>query len=103
MNPADQPMRCELFHDVLARDVLIERSGQHRSGLFTRDMQPKPAFHEINNLINKEWKTRLTLTADKDGTIRFRGFKGRYRVSYRDTTGKDHTRYIRLSDKGISP
>lgn len=37
MDPADQLMRCELFHDVLARDVLIERSGQHRSGLFTRE------------------------------------------------------------------
>lgn len=35
MDPADQLLRCELFHDVLARDVLIERSGQHRSGLFT--------------------------------------------------------------------
>ena len=30
-------MRCEIFHDVLARDVLIEPSGRHRSGVFTSD------------------------------------------------------------------
>lgn len=30
-------MRCEVFHNVLAREVLLERSGQYRSGIFTRD------------------------------------------------------------------
>lgn len=30
-------MRCELFHDVVARDVLIEPSGQLCSGVFTSD------------------------------------------------------------------
>lgn len=28
-------MRCEVFHNVLARDVLIEPSGRYRSGVFT--------------------------------------------------------------------
>ena len=30
-------MRCGVFDNVLARDVLIEPSGQYRSGVFTRD------------------------------------------------------------------
>lgn len=60
------------------------------SGLFTRDMQPKPSYHALNELINNEWRTRLTVRPDKDGKVRFRGFKGRYRITWTDRSG--HTR-----------
>lgn len=61
------------------------------SGLFTRQMEPKQSFFALNNLINSEWKTNLTLKADKNGEIKFRGFKGNYRITYTDNTGKEQT------------
>ncbi len=61
------------------------------SGLFTRDMQPKPAYHAINNLINKEWKTNTITNADTNGNVAFRGFRGKYEISYTDKNGKQKT------------
>ena len=61
------------------------------SGLFTRDMKPKPAFFAMNELINKEWKTNATMFADASGNISFRGFKGEYEISYTDKNGVKRT------------
>ena len=61
------------------------------SGLFSRDMEPKPAYHALNGLINDEWKTRTTAKAGKDGKIEFRGFRGAYQLSWKDATGKTQT------------
>lgn len=58
------------------------------SGLFTREMQPKPSYYALNQLINKEWKTNLTVKADESGKVQFRGFKGKYRITYKDKKGK---------------
>lgn len=61
------------------------------AGLFTRDMQPKPSYCALNDLINKEWKTNLTTRVGKDGKVRFRGFKGNYRITWTDQNGKQQT------------
>ena len=66
------------------------------SGLFTRGMNPKPAFYALNGLINKEWKTILTKKAEADGTINFRGFKGKYRLSWKDKNGAEKFAYIHV-------
>jgi len=58
-----------------------------KSGLFTRDMKPKPAYVALDGLINGEWKTRATVNAGAGGEVRFRGFKGRYRLSWTDAAG----------------
>ncbi|MBD3266507.1 1,4-beta-xylanase [bacterium] len=58
------------------------------SGLFTRDMEPKPAFFALNKLINEEWKTKKVLKVDKDGNLKFLGFKGKYIVTWNDKSGK---------------
>ena len=58
------------------------------SGLFTRDMRPKTAYFAMDDLINNEWKTRMTVKADANGQIAFRGFRGRYRLSWTDKSGK---------------
>ena len=58
------------------------------SGLFTRDMQPKPSYYALNQLINNEWKTNTTVQADANGKVQFRGFKGKYRITYKDKKGK---------------
>jgi len=57
------------------------------SGLFTRDMQPKLSYFALNDLINNEWKTRLTAQADKEGKISFRGFRGNYKFTWLDAQG----------------
>ena len=58
------------------------------SGIYDKELKPKPVYHLLEELINKEWKTKTTLKASKDGVIRFRGFKGRYLVSWKDKSGK---------------
>lgn len=71
-----------------------------KSGLFTRQMGPKPAFHALDKLINGEWKTRLTVKAGEDGSVRFRGFRGRYRVTYADASGTAKSVEFRLAKDG---
>ena len=58
------------------------------SGIFTRDMQEKPAYWALDQLINHEWKTNTTVKADENGKVQFRGFKGKYRITYKDNKGK---------------
>ena len=59
------------------------------SGIFTRDMKPKPAFYALDSLINKEWKTNIAVKPGADGKISFRGFRGIYRISWKDKYGRD--------------
>ena len=70
------------------------------SGLFTRDMQPKPAYHALDQLINHDWTTRMRVKADEAGAVAFRGFKGKYRVVYRDASGAQKTLDFHLSKDG---
>ena len=67
-----------------------------RSGLFTYDMSPKPAYYALNSLINGEWKTRVKVRADSDGKVKFRGFRGLYRLSWSDTDGSKKSFYYNL-------
>ena len=61
------------------------------SGLFTRDMQPKPVYHVLDQLINHDWKTKLTVRSDANGQVKFRGFRGEYRLTWKDKTGETHS------------
>lgn len=58
------------------------------SGLFTRNMEPKPSYYVLDQLINKEWKTRMNLRTGRNGSVRFRGFKGEYLISWKDKFGE---------------
>ena len=58
------------------------------SGLFSRDMEPKPVYFVLDDLINREWKTRTVVKADRDGAVEFRGFRGTYRLSWSSTDGE---------------
>ena len=58
------------------------------SGLFTRDMQPKPAYYALEELIHHEWMTRTQARVQQKGKICFRGFKGKYRLTWKDKKGK---------------
>ena len=65
------------------------------SGLFTRDLKKKPAYLALDQLINNEWRTNLSLSA-KDGKIAFRGFKGRYRLSWIGADGKPASKTVEV-------
>jgi len=62
------------------------------SGLMTRDVLPKPSFYALDQLINHEWKTNFTRKAETaEMTLKFRGFKGKYRVTWTDASGEVKT------------
>jgi len=65
------------------------------SGLFTRDMERKPAYDMLEKLINHEWRTNLDVAA-KGGKVSFRGFRGRYRLSWKGADGKPRTVLVEL-------
>ncbi|GAA4729159.1 endo-1,4-beta-xylanase [Flavisolibacter ginsenosidimutans] len=51
-----------------------------KGGLLDSAMNPKPAYKVLDQLINHDWKTNLTLTTDAKGKINFRGFYGTYSI-----------------------
>ncbi len=63
------------------------------SGLFTYDLRKKPAYEVLESLINGEWCTKGVSTA-KDGKVAFRGFRGRYRLTWKGADGKEQTKVI---------
>lgn len=54
------------------------RATWEKGGLF--NVATVPSYWAIDRLVNHEWKTRLRVVADRDGRVRFRGFKGEYEV-----------------------
>ena len=73
------------------------------SGLFTRDMQKKPAYHALDQLINHEWRTTCEAKVDGNGVVKFRGFRGNYRLSWTcPRCGHRHCRDVRLTGNGTA-
>ena len=65
------------------------------SGLFTRDMEKKPAYNALDQLINHEWRTNIDVPA-KGGKVSFRGFRGRYCLTWKGADGKTVSRLVEL-------
>ena len=65
------------------------------SGLFTRDMKKKPAYEALEQLIRHEWMTRTEATV-KDGSVQFRGFRGKYRLTWKTSDGHVRTQDVLL-------
>ena len=65
------------------------------SGLFTRDMQPKTAYFAMDDLVNREWKTKATVKA-QGGKVSFRGFRGSYRLTWKGAVGKVQTKFVNV-------
>ena len=57
------------------------------AGLLRADMTPKPAYEELKRLVRGRWLTQVRVTSDDNGTARFRGFLGDYRLTV-DVGGK---------------
>ena len=66
----------------------------NKSGIFDRQMRPKTAYYALNDLLNKEWRTNITAVVDADNILRFRGFKGKYRITYKNKAGKKQVREV---------
>ncbi len=58
------------------------------SGLLDTNAMKKPAWYALNQLLNHEWKTELTVKADANGNVQFRGFRGKYLLSWTDKNGQ---------------
>ena len=57
-------------------------------------MQPKTAYFAMDDLVNREWKTKLSVSA-KGGKVAFRGFRGKYRLTWSDAAG-EHVKLVEL-------
>jgi len=69
------------------------------SGLFTTDLKPKPAYLALDRLINHEWRTRCEVKVRGEGEerkISFRGFRGRYRLTWKGADGKDVSKLVEV-------
>ncbi len=66
------------------------------SGLFTREMEKKPAYDALDELINREWRTNLAVAADAGGKVAFRGFRGRYRLTWTGADGQPATKLVEV-------
>ena len=67
-----------------------------RPGIFNGKMEPKPAYYALEKLINQEWRTNLEVKPDKQGMITWRGFKGKYKITWTDKDGADHTEIMEV-------
>jgi len=63
------------------------------SGIFTRDMRPKTVYYALNDLIHREWKTKVSVKA-KGGKVSFRGFRGRYHLNWKNADGTSGSKSI---------
>ena len=75
------------------------------SGLFDPGMRKKPAYHAIDQLVNHEWKTRTKSKVEVVNgmrMVRFRGFRGRYRLSWTDALGTEHEKLVDLTGERTS-
>lgn len=70
------------------------------SGIYDKELNCKPVYHILDKLINKEWKTNTVLKISNDETVRFRGFKGRYIVSWKDKNGNQQQAEFDLKNDG---
>jgi GH35 family endo-1,4-beta-xylanase len=70
------------------------------SGLYDTNMIAKPVYYALDALINREWKTRLSLPVETGKPITFRGFKGRYRVQWIDASGAARSQEFELAKDG---
>ena len=58
-------------------------------------MQPKTAYFAMDDLVNREWKTKTSVKAE-GGKVAFRGFRGRYRLTWKGADGKDVSKLVEV-------
>lgn len=66
------------------------------ASILDANAEKRPAYYAIDDLINKEWKTRMELKPDADGVVKFRGFKGKYSIQWIDTGGNSREKIVHV-------
>jgi GH35 family endo-1,4-beta-xylanase len=73
------------------------------AGFLDEDLGSKPAYEVLKKLITEEWRTRdMQLRTDRNGTIRFRGFHGKYRLVATSPDGTSKRHEIHLTREGAT-
>ncbi|NWG12822.1 MAG: endo-1,4-beta-xylanase [Acidobacteria bacterium] len=57
-------------------------------GLIDEEYRPKPVFEVLDRLINKEWRTRISVRLDSAGVASFRAFFGTYDLKLTTKDGR---------------
>ena len=91
-----QPNACGItwWHslDGASKDGGVENGS---AGVMDAEGRPKPVYHALYDLIHRRWKTCVEAVA-KDGKVTFRGFRGRYRISWQDAAKQNHSIQVEL-------
>lgn len=64
----------------VADGTAVAGEDKWHGGFLNEDLSPKPAYHVLNELINKEWKTKFSKTVEGEKELSFRGFYGEYLI-----------------------
>ncbi len=72
------PMIAGITWWNLGDGTAYENENKALGGLLDKEMNPKPAYRALEQLINHDWRTHLKLTTDAKGRAKFRGFHGKY-------------------------
>lgn len=67
-----------------------------QGGLIDEEYRPKPVYNRLDSLINRAWKTKISTSPDKNGTISFRGYYGEYNVILTTASGKIYSYPLHL-------
>lgn len=69
-------------------------------GLIDEEYNPKPVYNRLMKLVKEDWMTKnLTLTSDKKGFVKFRGFYGKYQVKISLPDGSFQVFDLHLKEK----
>lgn len=66
------------------------------AGLLDVNAEKRPAYYAIDDLINKEWKTRMEVKPNADGVVKFRGFRGKYKIQWTDADGNCREKIVHV-------
>jgi endo-1,4-beta-xylanase len=77
---------------------IVPGEDKWKGGLMNRDFTKKPAFEVLDRLINKEWKTSLTVSP-KNNSVSYRGFYGTYKL-VTQAKGKKYEKEIQYPKSG---
>jgi GH35 family endo-1,4-beta-xylanase len=70
-----------------------------QGGLIDEDYKPKVVYNVIKNLIKEEWTTPKISQKIDDGSVKFRGFYGTYKISLTTESGNVHIFNIDLNNQ----
>jgi GH35 family endo-1,4-beta-xylanase len=79
--------------DVSDRNAWMEAP----AGLLDKNLNPKPAYLQLEKLIKNRWWTRRILRTQPDGSAAFRGFLGDYQITVELPNGDQLTRDFSLT------